>query len=513
MNRKMNNNSKLNLLSSWKIILGIITYIIVGELLKETLLFHGIEPLLINIFGDEIAEVWSEITEYILLAALLIPISLLFVVRPVNRTNKNLSVLASKYFDLANRYYEKSNRLEQEILERQKIEKELRFERNKAQQATLAKSQFLAMMSHEIRTPMNGVLGTSQLLAETNLNVEQENYVDVLLKSGQHLLYIINDILDYSKLEANQLTLVKDTYSPEKAIREVIDVMQGIAKEKNLELSFTVDNSVPKFVLGDAVRIKQIISNLLSNAIKFTYQGRVSISITTQSNSSNRLDLCFLVKDTGIGIAEDKKSALFQEFFQIDATIARSTGGTGLGLSICRKLVHLMGGEIYVKSQEGVGSEFYFTVPLIEATIKTVVLPEGERTKPEREITPIRILVVEDNPVNQLVATRMLGKLGHTFDVANNGQEALEKLEVQKYDAILMDIHMPVMDGLTAMKQIKQKFPENNRPAVIALTADALSEEKEAYLNAGMDDYIAKPFDRSTLKSMLEKYSVIEHLP
>ncbi len=506
----MKNNHKIYLLNSWKIILGIIIYIIIGEILKEYIVFDKIEPWLESIFvnDENIAEFCSEAIQYFLLASLLIPISIFFVVKPVNKTNSILSSMANEYFDLAHQYHNNNLELEQEIRERKKIETELIQARNKAEEAKLAKSQFLAVMSHEIRTPMNGVLGTTQLLNQTNLTDEQKEYVKILLESGQHLMFIIDDILDFSKLEANKLKLKDEAYNPKKVIQEVINGMKALAQDKNLKLYSTIDNHIPSFVMGDSIRIKQILSNLVSNAIKFTNKGEVSVSIAIHYDKNNSKKILFIVKDTGIGIAKERIKNLFQDFSQIDSIIMPSIKGSGLGLSICQKLVHLMGGEIFVESQEGVGSNFSFIIPLIvaeEQKIKSNTIYKVEKFELDNK-TNINILLVEDNKVNQLVIIKMLNKLGYTVDLANNGKEALIKLETKQYNIILMDLQMPIMDGLTATKQIQEKFTKENRPKVIALTANSIYKEKQACFDAGMDDYMTKPIDLSILKSVLVKY-------
>ena len=509
---KISDLPPLNLLQSWKIILGIITYIITGELLKELLLFGLIEPLIFTLLPQKSAEFVSEVSEYILLSILLIPISLFFVVIPVNRTNRNLFKLARKNLQLAQQANEKNNQLENEILIRKETEKNLSIERDKAKKLALVKSQFLAMMSHEIRTPMNGVLGTAQLLTDTNLSDEQRKYVETLSKSSKRLFGIINDILDFSKLDANKLTLVEDIYNPIEITQDVIDIMENVAQQKNLDLSLDVEGRVPIAVFGDALRVQQVLNNLISNAIKFTDRGRISVSIVLkETNVSNDLNLHFLVKDTGCGIPEDKMPQLFQEFSQIESVMTRSSGGTGLGLAICRRLVQLMGGSIKASSQEGIGSEFSFTIPLVESkNTKDDTFVEAEQTPISCKLDPTKILLVEDNQVNQMVAGAMLKRMGYSFDIASNGQEALEKLASYPYDIVFMDIHMPVMDGLTATKQIRQTIPKGDRPIIIALTADAFSEEKRAYFEAGIDDYMSKPINKSILKNILEKYSVLQ---
>ncbi len=391
--------------------------------------------------------------------------------------------------------------------ELKKVSKDMTLARNQAEEANRAKSQFLAMMSHEIRTPMNGVLGTAQLLAKTNLDAKQEKYSNILLNSGQQLLYVINDILDYSKLEANKLEIQNEPFSLVDTIQEVVSVMTSLAGEKEIKLSVEMDTGLPLMMLGDTLRIKQILSNLISNGIKFTECGSVSISVKVASQNGANVKLVFNVKDTGMGISEENIPGLFKEFSQVDSSLTRSIEGTGLGLSICQKLIHLMDGEINIESQLGVGSNFIFTLSFVEVTgtqLNTEKIPELNIGDLRDNQT--RILLVEDNEINQIIASDMLEELGCVFDLACNGEEALTKLEKASYDLILMDIHMPIMDGFQATKYIIKKYPNESRPAIVALTADAMSGDKEKCIALGMSDYLTKPINMNELKSMLNKY-------
>ncbi len=399
-----------------------------------------------------------------------------------------------------------------DVTDRKKTEHDLILAKEEAVRATRAKSYFLATMSHEIRTPMNGVLGTTQLLSKTQLNADQQKYVHALLTSGQQLLCTINDILDYSKLEANKLTLIEEPFNPSVCVKEVIEMMKSHAKEKKVRLYSVVDSGVSRLVLGDPIRLKQILNNLVNNAIKFTKKGEISLTVNMVLKDSPYVNLLFKVRDTGIGIPPDQIQSLFEEFSQIDSSLIRQTGGTGLGLPICQKLLRLMDSELLVESQEGVGSEFYFTLPFFQTPEVNVVTDISDTSshalKTIEQTSKNEILLAEDNQINQMVAKDMLQTLGYSVDTVSNGQEALTQLKKKNYGLILMDIHMPVMDGITATKHIIQNYPEENRPVIIALTADALPEEKKRYLQEGVDHYLSKPLDLNALKALLQNYSV-----
>jgi PAS domain S-box-containing protein len=374
--------------------------------------------------------------------------------------------------------------------------------------ANEAKSAFLANMSHEIRTPMNGVLGMVELLLETPLSASQRDYAETILHSARALLTLINDILDFSKIEAGKIELEHTALDLREMLEDVIRLVAIQAHAKNLEVTAKVDPAVPERITADPARVRQILLNLCGNAVKFTQRGEVAVSVEVLNSDPHSVNLLFNVRDTGIGIPADRMEVLFRPFSQVDASTTRRYGGTGLGLSIVKRLVGLMGGQIGVESREGVGSNFWFTVKLVvppcSEQVRSIITQQQLRTQCGREKR--RILVAEDNVVNQKVAVRTLEKLGYRADVVKDGREAVLAWESGRYDLILMDCEMPVVDGFEATRQIRSREYGEQHIPIVALTAHAIKGAELQCRAAGMDEYITKPVARERLEACLERF-------
>jgi len=365
------------------------------------------------------------------------------------------------------------------------------------QNSSRAEGEFLAVVSHEIRTPMNGVLGMAQLLQMTELTEEQRRYVETIQSSGETLLTIINDILDLSKLDAGKVTLAARPVDLRSVVADVIDLLRPQAQHKGLYLDTEIDKSVPPWIVGDATRLKQVLTNLVGNAVKFTHHGGVQVFGRILPDATT---LECKVVDSGIGIPADKTPRLFKKFSQVDSSINRRYGGTGLGLVITKRLVEGMGGTISVESKQRQGSTFTFCLPV--AISQAPAETTGPTAAPGPLPSELRILLVEDNAVNQMLALGVLQKLGCRADLAHDGEEAIAMTRASGYDVVLMDMQMPKMDGVSATRAIRAM--ENvHQPYIIALTANAMESDRQLCLSAGMNDFLAKPFKTAELREKM----------
>jgi len=376
---------------------------------------------------------------------------------------------------------------------------------NKSEVANVAKSEFLANMSHEIRTPLNGIIGFTGLLSDLKLSEGAANKVEHIKNCSESLLLILNDILDYSKIEAGKLEIESIPVNLNKTVESALFVFYKDIENKKIKLQYNISSEIPDGIVGDPLRIRQIFLNLVGNAVKFTEKGEINVQVSINKSLENGVfEILCKITDTGIGIAKEAQKNLFQSFKQADSTTTRRFGGTGLGLSICGKLVELMDGKIWFESLEGKGSEFCFTFK----TSAAIIINDKKNSFTIKKFlkSDLKILLAEDNKVNQILVQKILEKLGYdTIKVVENGQQAVEEFQSQSYDVVLMDVQMPIMDGIEATKIIRERWRGEYSPTIIGLSANVFIEDKNKGLAAGMDDYLEKPLNIQKLSQSLKK--------
>lgn len=417
---------------------------------------------------------------------------------PVMDINGNVYKVMKFAFDITN-----SKNAEKILLSKNE---ELEVARSEADKATQAKSSFLANMSHEIRTPMNGIIGVTNLLEQSPLNSDQAEMLEIIRDCSEGLLGVINDILDYSKFEAGKMILEKVPFDLRKIVENSVYLLNYRASEKSVVLSYEISEQVPEALSGDGAKFKQVLLNLLGNAIKFTEKGTVKLSVDVVNEDENVCELLISVKDTGIGIPKNQISNLFKSFSQADESISRKFGGTGLGLAISKNIVEMMDGEIWVESSESSGTEFKFTARIEKSCSSEVCDFNARRQQVDLELAakyPLSILVVDDNSVNQKIASKIFERMGYVVDIASNGLEAIAYVTNNHYDVVYMDIQMPEMSGSEASLAINEHLAEN-RPRIVACTANAMEEDRERYLRSGMDDCLTKPINIEELARTLK---------
>ncbi|MFY0674521.1 MAG: response regulator [Bacteroidia bacterium] len=413
-------------------------------------------------------------------------------------------IIDSKTEDLR----KKNRELRREIDDRKTTEQKLVIAKEDAERAKRAEELFLANMSHELRTPLNGVIGFTRLLLGTELDKTQNEYVNTIQTSANHLMAIINDILEISKIKAGEIEFEELPISPTKLVMNAVNTFKVNATQKNIAIFEEIDRKIPPYILGDQTRLNQILLNLISNAVKFTSQGSVVVRAKLLKELGEKVEIKFEVEDTGAGISEEKLEKIFEKYKQAEASTSRQYGGTGLGLSICKDMVELQGGEINVKSELGKGSIFSFVITFkISGPVEMKESVKGAIEA--KDLGTVKLLLVEDNKINVKLAENVFKKWGTNlkYEVAYNGKEAVELVEKNNYDAVLMDLQMPIMDGFEATKFIREKLekPKNKIP-IIALTADVMLSEKTRAFEAGIDDYITKPFDANKLFGSISKF-------